>query len=389
MAPRAPRTQTPAPARKAGATRPRIRSGAERYGGSSALPSELVAEIQRTRLLAAAVRSVEELGYTQVSVSDITQRSRVSRRTFYELFRNREECLAAVLESAVERIRAQLAQAQLDTLRGAGTPRGAPHGGGGQAGSLPWRERVRGGLWAILCFLDREPALARFCVVQSARGAQPMLERREQLLRELASVVDEGREEGARKGDCPPLTAEGLVGAAFSILYARLLRGEREPLTGLQGELMGMIVLPYLGPAAARRERARPAPALPAGETAQSNGEVAPHGGGHPEGHKQADAYGDPLQGIHMHLTYRTARVLEAVAELPGASNRIVGDHAGIPDQGQISKLLARLKRLGLLENGGEGVHSRGEAYAWQLTPTGRSVVQAIAVSTRRQRQAA
>jgi hypothetical protein len=146
-------------------------------------------------------------------------------------------------------------------------------------------------------------------------------------------------------------------------------------------------VLPYLGPAAARRERARPAPALPAAETAQSNGEVAPHGGG------QADAYGDPLQGIHMHLTYRTARVLEAVAELGGRgsdpSNRMVGDHAGIPDQGQISKLLARLKRLGLLENGGEGAHSRGEAYAWQLTPTGRSVVQAIAVSTRRQRQAA
>ena len=352
----APRTQTPAPARKAPGTRPRIRSGAERYGGSSALPSALVSEIQRTRLLAAAVRSVDELGYTQVSVSDITQRSRVSRRTFYELFANREECLAAVLESAVERIRAQLARAELDTPRG--------------AGGLPWRERVRGGLWAILCFLDREPALARFCVVQSARGAQPMLERREQLLRELASVVEEGREECVRKGDCPPLTAEGLVGAAFSILYARLLRGEREPLTGLQGELMGMIVLPYLGPAAARRERARPAPALPAAETAQGNGVVA-------------EAGGDPLQGIHMHLTYRTARVLEAVAELPGASNRIVGDHAGIPDQGQISKLLARLKHLGLLENTGEGGNTKGEPNAWRLTPAGRSVTRMVGMSTR------
>jgi AcrR family transcriptional regulator len=367
--PRAQRT----PAREAPATRPRIRPGAERPGGSSALGVAHVAEIQRTRLLAAAVRSVEELGYTHTSVSDITERSRVSRRTFYELFRNREQCLAAVLESAVERIRAQIAQAQLDTLRG--------------AGGLPWRERVRGGLWAILCFFDREPALARFCVVQSARGAQPMLERREQLLRELASVVEEGRCEGVRKGDCPPLTAEGLVGAASSILYARLLRGEREPLTGLQGELMGMIVLPYLGPAAARQERARPAPAPSAAETAQSNGEAAPHGGG------RAELSGDPLRGIHMRLTYRTARVLEAVAELgrrgSDPSNRMVGDRAGISDQGQISKLLARLKRLGLLENSGEGGHSKGEPYAWQLTPTGRSVVQAIAVSTRHQSQAA
>jgi AcrR family transcriptional regulator len=350
------RTDTRVRTREAPAARPRIRSGAERPAGANALPGAHVAEIQRARLLAAAVRSVDELGYTQASVSDITQRSRVSRRTFYELFSNREECLAAVLESAVERMRGELARAELD--------------------GLPWRERVRGGLWAILCFLDREPALARFCVVQSSRGGQPILERREQLLRDLASVVDEGRVEGVRKGDCPPLTAEGLIGAASSIVYARLLRGDREPLSDLFGELMGMIVLPYLGPAAARQERARPAPALPAEPVAQSNGGAAEVGG-------------DPLQGIHMRLTYRTACVLEALAERPGASNRQVGEQAGISDQGQVSKLLARLKRLGLLENSGEGGHSKGEANAWHLTPTGRSVVRAIAMSTRYQSQAA
>jgi AcrR family transcriptional regulator len=356
----APRTQTPVRTRQAPATRPRIRSGAERPAGANALPGAHVAEIQRARLLAAAVRSVDELGYTHAAVTDITQRSRVSRRTFYELFANREECLAAVLESAVERIRGELARAELD--------------------GLPWRVRVRGGLWAILCFLDREPALARFCVVQSSRGAQPMLERREQLLGDLASVVDQGREEGVRKGDCPPLTAEGIIGAASSIVYARLLRGDSEPLSDLQGELMGMIALPYLGPAAARGERARPAPAPSVAETAQGDSEPA-------------EADGDPLRGIHMRLTYRTARVLEAVAELGGRgsdpSNRMVGDHAGISDQGQISKLLARLKRLGLLENSGEGAHSKGEPYAWHLTPTGRSVVRAIDMSARYQSQAA
>jgi hypothetical protein len=207
-----------------------------------------------------------------------------------------------------------------------------------------------------------------------------MLERREQLLGDLASVVDQGREEGVRKGDCPPLTAEGIIGAASSIVYARLLRGDSEPLSDLQGELMGMIALPYLGPAAARGERARPAPAPSVAETAQGDSEPA-------------EADGDPLRGIHMRLTYRTARVLEAVAELGGRgsdpSNRMVGDHAGISDQGQISKLLARLKRLGLLENSGEGAHSKGEPYAWHLTPTGRSVVRAIDMSARYQSQAA
>src|ERR1700691_406433 len=62
--------------------------------GGEVLSYEQVAEIQRSRLLAVAVRAIEELGYTRATVAHITRRARVSRRTFYELFANREECLA-------------------------------------------------------------------------------------------------------------------------------------------------------------------------------------------------------------------------------------------------------------------------------------------------------
>jgi DNA-binding IclR family transcriptional regulator len=89
-----------------------------------------------------------------------------------------------------------------------------------------------------------------------------------------------------------------------------------------------------------------------------------------------------------MRLTYRTARVLEDVAEHPGVSNRLVAEHAGIADQGQASKLLARLERLGLLRNTGEG-HARGERNAWSLTPTGLRVAQQIGMSARYQKEAA
>ncbi len=213
---------------------------------------------------------------------------------------------------------------------------------------------------AILSFLEREPALARVCVFQALRGGPQLLGRREEILAGLADVVDEGRfEGGARGGGCTPLTAEGIVGAAFAIVYARLLRGERDPLTGLLGELMGMVVLPYLGAAAARRELARP---VPAGSVrASARPAVA------------AGAVGDPLQGVSMRLTYRTARVLEGVAKLPGASNREVAERAGVQDPGQVSKLLARLERLGLLTNTGEG-HAKGEPNAWSLTPLGERV---------------
>jgi hypothetical protein len=41
--------------------------------------------------------------------------------------------------------------------------------------------------------------------------------------------------------------------------------------------------------------------------------------------------------------------VLIAIGSHAGASNRQVGEAAGIADQGQISKLLARLDGLGLI----------------------------------------
>jgi AcrR family transcriptional regulator len=315
--------------------------------------AELV-RIQRARLIAGAVSAIEELGYAQTTVGHITRHASVSRRTFYELFANREECLGAVLEDLVDQVARELAVVRL--------------------GGLAWRERVRGGLCAILAFFDREPALARVCVVQALRGGPRVLERREEILAGLASVLDEGRLEGARGGGCTPLTAEGLVGAAFAIVYARLLRGEHEPLSGLVSELMAMIVLPYMGPAAARREQSLPVSATPQGAGGESV--------------HDARGAGDPLRDVPVRLTYRTARVLEGVAERPGASNRMVADYAGVGDPGQISKLLARLERVGLLVNSGEG-HARGEPNAWSLTTRGEQVARSLRVHSAHAREAA
>ena len=115
------------------------------------LPPIQVAEIQRNRLLAGALDAIEEHGYAQMTVAQITRRSRVSRRTFYETFENREACLLALLDDALASIEAELAAANL--------------------GGLAWRERVRGGLWAILMLLrPRRPALARVLVDQSLHG---------------------------------------------------------------------------------------------------------------------------------------------------------------------------------------------------------------------------
>jgi AcrR family transcriptional regulator len=310
--------------------------------------------MQRARLLSAAVSAVEDLGYARTTVAHITDRARVSRRTFYDLFGNREDCLLAVLHGAVEQIQAELAATDL--------------------AGLAWRERIRTGLWRILCLLDRDPALARMCIVQSARGSQRVLEYREETLARLAVAIDEGRHESARAAECPGLAAEGVVGAALSILYTRLLKGQRTPLKDLLGELMGLIVLPYLGMAAARRERLRAAPPVVVHQLRPQTLELS--------------LAAEHSHTLPMRLTYRTARVLEEVAQHPGVSNRTVAERVGIVDQGQISKLLARLERLGLLLNTGEG-HTKGEPNAWRLTASGEQLIERIQFNPRHSRQAA
>lgn len=309
---------------------------------------EQVAAIQRSRLIAAALREIDERGYAGTTVAHITSRSRISRRTFYELFANREECLAAVLDQAVAAIERDLAEANLQ--------------------GLTWRDRIRGGLWVILSFFDREPAIARVCVVQVLGAGSGVLERREAILTRLAGVVDEARTESSSSAGCNQLTAEGVVGAALAILYARLLRRDPARMGDLLGELSGMIVLPYLGKAAARREQLHPAPASPSNAT-----RPAP---------RAAQTDGDPLVGVPMRLTYRTVRVLEGIEEHPGASNRRLADYAGIHDAGQVSKLLTRLQRLGLVKNQTDKERLKGEPNAWTLTTKGQEITLSITTHT-------
>jgi DNA-binding MarR family transcriptional regulator len=127
---------------------------------------------------------------------------------------------------------------------------------------------------------------------------------------------------------------------------------------------MSMIVHPYLGGGAARLELDRQVP-----EPKSARNDQIP---------KRAR---DPFKDLPIRITFRTARVLAVIAAQPGASNRQIGDTAGVPDQGQISKLLSRLAGYGLIENHGEG-HAKGEPNAWTLTELGQAIQETIAGTT-------
>lgn len=326
------------------------------YAGAAdhAIAADSVPDIQRARVLAGIVEVAREHGVARVTVAHIVARSGVSRRTFYEFFADREACFLAAMELALERGAARVVSAyeQADDA-----PAGDEPGLASRA-AIAWRERIRAGLRALLEFLDDEPGLGGLCVVD-ALGAEPSAqERRAEIVRVLVDAVDAGAGE-ARAGLAPTrMTAEGVVGGVLGVLYSRITERDPRPLSRLLSPLMAMIVLPYMGPSAAAREHARPSPRT----RKRSQQPVV-----------------NPLEGLDMRLTYRTVRVLSALAELQGGgahpSNRQVADAAGVHDQGQISKLLVRLERLGLAENAGM---ARGEPNAWRLTARGGEVERAI-----------
>lgn len=323
------------------------------HAGAGGLGPEHVIEIQRARILAAMVEISAERGAANVTVAHIVERAGVSRRTFYELYSDREACFLGAFDAAIARASRYVLDAYHPDAR--------------------WAERLRTALTGLLSFLTYERGAGQLLVVGSLGAGAPALERRGRVLAQMITLVDQGRREIKAGAELPPLTAEGIVGGVLSVLHARLLAcsppgasGSREgdlegdSLLHLTGPLMSMIVLPYLGAAAARRELARSVPA------SLGRCRLTP---------------ADPLRDVQMRLTYRTVRVLMAVAALGGRgsypSNREIGLASDMQDQGQISKLLTRLSKLGLIENTGAGL-ARGAPNAWMLTAKGQEIERAI-----------
>jgi AcrR family transcriptional regulator/DNA-binding MarR family transcriptional regulator len=329
-----------------------------------------VGELQRSRLLEAVFAVVGEQGYQGMGVRRVAERAGVSPKTFYALFCDREDCFLAAFDHAIK------------VLAGRVRPV--------YEGEREWTARIRGGLGALLIGLDEEPALRRLLFVEAFVAGERVLERRAQVLDALASLVDEGRGGMSAPGELSPLTAEGLVGATFGVIHARLSQRRPEPLVELLGALMATIVLPYRGSAAAARELKPPAPSARRGASRSrtQQAKCAPHTSARGRRPIVRDRPAPPIASLRplgsalpadFRLTVRTQTALVAVARLNAGganpNNREVSERMGVSDQGQVSRLMMRLSEQGLVEN--TRGHTKGLEKAWRLTPHGEAVIDA------------
>jgi TetR/AcrR family transcriptional regulator len=168
-------------------------------------------------MLLAMAEAVAEKGYARVAVADVIERARVSRRSFYEHFANKEECFLAAYDESVD----LLAGAIDDAVAAAGPDLVA----GATAGTRAYLETLAGA-----------PALARTFLIEVLAAGPVALARRdavhERFAAQLAGVV-------AGAGlDAPPYVHRAAVGAIHELICDRLLHGGAAALPDLLGPVL-------------------------------------------------------------------------------------------------------------------------------------------------------
>lgn len=207
--------------------------------GRHGLPREQVIASQRERILDAMAAAMVEHGYVGTSVAAILKRAGVSRETFYEQFRSKEDCFEAAFERAVAQLLGRIAEASVAE--------------DDQAGSVAQRGgRIERLLGAYLEGLSAEPAYARLFLVEVYAVGSKAVARRAALQESFVALIAEvlGAQTDQQRFACQTLAAavSAMVTARVAADDLAGLRALREPLLELVrrgGELYGTALLPH------------------------------------------------------------------------------------------------------------------------------------------------
>src|SRR3954463_16064281 len=124
---------------------------------------------QRARMIDAMVATVARKGYASTTVGDVVAGAGVSRKTFYEHFRDKEECFLAAFDAGFEGLLAAIVAAE-------------PDGPG-------WEETLRARVRAYLVTLASRPEFARTFLIEVFAAGPRALERRAEVHARFAHLI--------------------------------------------------------------------------------------------------------------------------------------------------------------------------------------------------------
>jgi AcrR family transcriptional regulator len=175
------------------------------------------------RILRALASVVAEKGYPDTTVAEVVERAQTSQRTFYEHFKNKEDAIVAALDSGS----AHMLAAALPAFRRA----------------PDWPHAVHDTQEAMFRWGAEEPEYARMGGKEMYAAGKRALDQREVVTEGMEGLLTPGYE---LKPETPPIAAEAIGGALYSLLYDHVNKSGPETLPDLVPTLVYVTLAPFL-----------------------------------------------------------------------------------------------------------------------------------------------
>jgi AcrR family transcriptional regulator len=180
------------------------------------MPAEEVASHQRARIHFAMIEIVGERGYPAVTVRLLAQLAGVSTRTFYEHFRDKEECFLSTYDVVVQRAVGRIVASQ--------------------EGESDWRQRLRLALTAFAHEVADRPTAARLALIEASGAGTSALEQMQRTEGIFEAMLSGSFSRAETQ--MPPLLIKGVVSGIVAVARVRLAAGREQELIELVEELL-------------------------------------------------------------------------------------------------------------------------------------------------------
>jgi AcrR family transcriptional regulator len=268
--------------------------------------------------MAAMIDVVGRQGSHATTVEDVVSSVGMSRKTFYQHFNNKQDCLLRTADLVIEVSMREVEKAYLDVEA--------------------WPERVDAALRALFRLANDNPGSVRLSLVEVGAVGPEGLARRERWFAEFEQFIADAIKLAPQPGDTSPLVVKAMVGGVAGVLSRRLLpHGKRVRLTPLISDLVRWITAYHPVPAAILRE---PDPArgstTPAGELlgGRAPGTLARRG---PLSGRRGLPRGDNNASRSFVIHNQRERILDAVTVLAAREGYAAVNVEGIVGEAAIS----------------------------------------------------
>jgi AcrR family transcriptional regulator len=205
--------------------------------------ADTTAASQRARMLDAIARAVADKGYARVTVGDVVGIAGVSRRTFYEQFKDKEDCFLAAYAAGTDALIKNMVEASLAL-----------------GPDSHWREVLKVAIDTYVGTLAADPDFARTFLVDVLGAGPAAVELRrkvyEQFVEQYVILARQAARQQPEIGEVPEVYLRALVGGIGELVQQHVLTKDAKTLPELAPVLVQLVTAVIQGAVV-------PAPASP------------------------------------------------------------------------------------------------------------------------------